>query len=158
MQKVDHNLFVGKMEDCGQGPDFAVVHACKDPCHKQAVNYTGNLDSSDPYYLVYESTNSLFLNIVDMQRPLMHKFAGPIFAAALDFIGQHIKEQQVLIHCNQGISRAPAIALLYLAKRKKTIPVDSYQEAKAAFVRLYPNFLPSHGLESYLYSSWGMIY
>ena len=45
----------------------------------------------------------------------------------------------VVIHCNQGLSRAPSIALLWLAKRAKAISSsESYAAAAQAFLEIYP--------------------
>lgn len=33
------------------GEDVAIVHACKDPCHKTALRYQTSLSSSHPHYL-----------------------------------------------------------------------------------------------------------
>jgi hypothetical protein len=109
-----------------QRDDWAVVHACKSPCHQRALGYRGNLSSRHPNYLSYEQRNHLFLNRIDPDEPL---FMLPLFSVALDFIQKHVSQRKVLIHCNHGLSRAPSIALLYLAKRAKVISTESYQAA-----------------------------
>ena len=44
-------------------------------------------------------------------------FIAPIIVdTALGAIDRHIGEFKVLVHCNQGLSRSPSIALLYLLK------------------------------------------
>ena len=49
----------------------------------------------------------LFLNLVDSPR-FLPKFADPIFDAALVFLTDELERgRQVLIHCNEGRSRAP---------------------------------------------------
>ncbi len=47
------------------GTDWAIIHACKSPCHQGAVGYIGNLDRTHPNYLVLESGSDLFLNMID---------------------------------------------------------------------------------------------
>ena len=90
---------------------------------------------------VYEVRNHLFLNMID---PL----------ASLDFIEKHISKRKVIIHCNLGLSRAPSIALLYLAKRAKVINGESYVEAAKDFVQIFPLYKPSRGIVLYLSIKW----
>ena len=131
--------------------DWAVIHACKSPCHQRAVGYKGNIPRTHSNYLTYECGNHLFLNIIDPNEPL---FMPPIFISSLDFIEKHISKQEILIHCNSGLSRAPSIALLYLAKRAKAIDGESFEKASQDFVKLFPNYRPGRGISLYLYYNW----
>jgi len=154
------NLFVGNLRDCFyvHNPDWAVIHACKHPCHQQAVGYQGNLDPSHPRYLSIERDNHLFLNMVDMVGMPSYQFTKQIVQTALDFIDEKIVDHKVLIHCNKGQSRAPIIALLFLSKRRKAISNRSYEEARKGFIKLFVNYQPGKGLENYLIKYWGEDY
>jgi hypothetical protein len=153
MFEVYPNLFIGTESECcfTHSEEWAIIHACKSPCHQRAVGYRGNLPSTHPNYLVYEVRNHLFLNMIDPPAPL---FKPPLFLASLDFIEKHISERKVLIHCNLGLSRAPSIALLYLAKRAKAINGESYVEAAKDFVQIFPLYKPSRGIALYLSINW----
>lgn len=131
--------------------DWAIVHACKSPCHQRALRYKGSLPKTHPHYLTYEIENHLFLNMIDPPTPL---FKPQLFTASLDFIEKHISERKVLIHCNLGLSRAPSIALLYLAKRTDAITNASYKEAIQEFIKLFPRYSPSRGIAIYLLKNW----
>lgn len=159
MFEVYNNLFVGSDSDCfyDNRNDWAVIHACKSPCHQTAVGYKGNLSRSHLNYLTLEREGHLFLNMVDMNAPLSHEFAGPIISAALGFIEKNIGLRKVLIHCNVGQSRSPALALLFLSKRKKAISDESYQKAKEEFIRMFPLYQPGGGIETYLTRCWDII-
>ena len=158
MQEVADNLYVGDDRDCRSvSTDWAVVHACKHPCHQHAVGYRGNLSQDHPEYLVAPRETDLFLNIVDMDRQLSHEYTEPIVSSALDFIGEHITSRKVLVHCNQAQSRSPAIALLYLSKRAGELPDSSYGEAKQEFRTVYPRYQPGRGVEAYLQSYWDQL-
>lgn len=158
MREVANNLFVGSGNDCfyQDEPNWAVVHACKDPCHKFGVGYSRSLKPTHPNYLTLPKENHLFLNFVDMD-VLLHKYTEPIVQAALNFIETKLKTGNVLIHCNQGQSRSPALALLFLAKRAKSIPFNDYSSAKTAFTKLYPNYVPGRGVDSYLQEYWNAL-
>jgi len=156
MMEVYANLYVGDENDCfyKDKQEWAAVHACKSPCHQKAVGYRGNLPKNHPNYLILEKENHLYLNMVDMSMPLSHEFTGPIILTALDFINKHIESKKILIHCNLGYSRSPAIALLFMAKRKKSITNESYTKAKEDFKMKYPNYNPGRGIEIYLTNYW----
>lgn len=153
MFEVYPNLFIGAERECffTQREDWAVIHACKSPCHQRALGYEGNLHINHPCYLVYENMNHLFLNMVDPSEPL---FMPPLFTASLDFIEKHISKRKVLIHCNLGFSRSPSIALLYLAKRAKAINAESYEKATQDFVKSFPYYRPGRGIALYLQLHW----
>ena len=159
MIEVYNNLFVGNDSNCfyENKDDWVIIHACKHPCHQRAVGYKGNLNGSHPNYLVLEKEGHLFLNMVDMNTPLSHKFTEPIILAALAFIEKNIGLRKVLIHCNVGQSRSPTLALLFLSKRKKVISDENYQEAKKEFIKIFPLYQPGRGIEIYLTRCWDMI-
>jgi hypothetical protein len=156
-REVNKNLYVGTDADCinRKGNDWAVIHACK-TCHKRRIGYSGNLSQNHPEYLVRIEPNDLYLNIVDMEEPLRPIYTNPIMAAAMKFTRDNIFMRNVLIHCNKGNSRAPSIALLYLASAS-IIPKDDYSIAKKEFRKIYPLFLPARGIESYMRINWSTI-
>jgi protein-tyrosine phosphatase len=153
MIEVYLNLFVGNDRECfrGETNEWAVVHACKSPCHQNTVGYKGSLPSSHPNYLIYEKPNHLFLNIIDPPVPL---FQPQLFTKSLDFIDYHVKSRKVLVHCNDGFSRAPSIALLFLAKKAKKINNESFEQAAIDFKKLYKYYQPSRGITIYLNQNW----
>lgn len=118
MIEVDKNLFVGAEIDehriRGQS-DWYVIHACKEPFHRQALGYSGRAASKDhPEYLIARREGRLILNLVDVDNA---SFVSPVIIdAALEAIAANIATKKVLVHCNQGQSRSPAIAFLYLLK------------------------------------------
>ncbi len=153
MKEIAENLYVGDDFDCSMvGLDFAIIHACK-TCHQKGVGYRGNLFSSHPNYLIYENSNNLFLNLVDMDRELLSKYTHPIIKSALNFIREHIIAKKILVHCNQGQSRSPSICLVYLAQNGN-ISSNSYMNAKRDFVKLFQNYQPGRGIERYLQKNW----
>ena len=153
MIEIYDNLYVGSDHDCqSQYGNCAIVHSCK-TCHKKALGYEGNLKPADPNYLIFEQAQNLFLNLVDMQREFMPLYTDPIMKKAMEFIDNNIKDTPVLIHCNQGASRAPSIGLLYLAK-KGMISNHSYALAAAEFRNSYAPYNPGRGIALYLQNNW----
>jgi hypothetical protein len=153
--KLAERLSYGNEETCSHAIDasLAIVHACKIPCHRRAVGYTNNLASSHQHYLVYENGHHLYLNLIDPPQLL---FMMPCFEAFLRFVDREIAEREVLIHCNQGESRAPSLALLYMAKRLWLLPSESYDEAAESF-RSQFTYRPGEGIKRWLTANWQRI-
>lgn len=158
MIQVCTNLFVGSEYDYRTqitGTDcWAVVHACKEPYHREALGYSGRGAPKDhPEYLVARRGDRLILNMVDANDPAL--FAKEMINQALDFIDEQLAVgHKVLVHCNQGESRAPSIALLYMACRLHVLPTDSLEAAEHAFVTKYPGYNPKPGIREHLRQNW----
>lgn len=158
MIEVHPNLFVGDQADydseVAQREGWAVVHACKEPYHRRALGYaTRGAPKDHPEYLVARRGQRLILNMVDAPRPEF--FDKGMMDAALDFIGESLEAgQKVLVHCNQGESRSPSLALLFMAARLGVLPDESLQEAEVAFREVYPNYNPKAGIRGHLQRYW----
>ncbi|HAM54148.1 MAG TPA: hypothetical protein DCQ64_01515 [Candidatus Rokubacteria bacterium] len=154
--QVSDRLTVADMEGClpigAEGPYAGVVHAAKHPCHVTVLGYKGALPKDHPEYLVVTRGSHRILNMIDA--PTANLFRPELFTAGMDFIQERAGEGPVMVHCNQGLSRAPALALLYLAKRAKAIPGGSWAEAKEAFLVRMPTFAPGKGIEAFLEAQW----
>ena len=149
---ISERLSFGGQSSCKpHKPGQAVVHACKEPCHRSAVGYdTKSLASTHPLYLAHRQGQDLYLNLIDPPVPL---FKRESFEIALGFMHEAYKAGSVHIHCNQGQSRAPSLALLLMAKRLGTLPNASYAEARAAFERMHP-YMPGDGIARFLAENW----
>jgi predicted protein tyrosine phosphatase len=153
MHLVHDGLYIGSETDCRHSDDkLAVVHGCKDPCHRRAVGYSGNLSPSHPNYLVLERGDDLFLSLIDPPGPL---FKLESFTAYLAFARRQVEEgRDILVHCNMGQSRAPSLAMLALAKVRGAIPDGSFDEAMESFLALWPSYHPGTGISRYLERHW----
>lgn len=159
MKEIITNLFIGDENDCrlirGQN-EWAIIHACKFPCHRDALGYKYKLPQSHPHYLVYKSGLNLYLNMVDMEQELQPGFTNPIMESSIEFIEKHIDPKKVLIHCNQGLSRSPSIGLVYLSILGH-IRQDDFNKAVFDFHKLYPNYDPGNGIKLYLSKNWNYL-
>lgn len=152
------SLFVGNQEDekAITNPDeWAIIHAAKEPYHREALGYTGRSAPKDhpEYLMAYRPClntlpkNRLILNLVDVEDP---KYVHPsIMRAAMWFIDQNA---HVLVHCNQGASRSPTIAMLYLHSIGK-LPLI-FEAAEAAFKEIYPPYCPGKGMRGFAQAHW----
>ena len=155
MKEIHDRVFVANELACSKGNSgLAVVHACK-TCHQRVIGYRGSLQKTHPNYLVLEQDYDLYLNIIDPPAPL---FMPQLFTSFLSFATKHWREgKRLLIHCNQGESRAPSLALLFLAKSLSTINKTSYQSARKEFEPLYPHYKPGQGIETYFTRNWNTL-
>ena len=136
-------------------PGWCVVHACKEPYHRQALGYTGRAAPKDhPEYLIARRGNRLILNLVDAPDPAY--IQQDIVDTALEFIDAGLKAgNRVLVHCNEGCSRSPGIGLLYLAKYTDRLPGGDLLLAEEVFRSIYPPYNPKRGMRGYMAMNWG---
>lgn len=156
--KIADGLYVGDEAECRMPGEPAlwagVLHACKSPCHQLFANYVGRraLPHTHSEYLWARRETHLALNIIDPPAPL---FKREVFGAALDFLDEYMGKGDVLLHCNGGLSRAPSIALLYLAKRLGALPDTSYTDAAVAFrAERMRTYEPGLGIRMFLEMTW----
>ncbi|WP_213287573.1 dual specificity protein phosphatase [Bradyrhizobium sp. sGM-13] len=164
MIEVYPNLFVGNQldyenhvfSDYAYGPKagWAVVHACKEPYHRQALGYIGRGAPKDhDEYLFAFRGDRLCLNLVDV--PHVQYVNPAVIDAALSFIASNLAGgKKVLVHCNQGQSRAPSIALLYLGKVDPQFARLKAADAIHTFQWTYPQYEPADGIAEYVLRNW----
>jgi hypothetical protein len=131
-----------------------VVHACKEPYHRDAVGYeTEDPPPDHPERLVARRGHRLMLNLLDAADPI--PMPREVFDAALAFIHEGLTAGcPVLVHCEAGMSRSPAIALLYLARHTTALPTASYEDAEERFTELYPDYSPGPAIRRFLIDHW----
>lgn len=164
MIEVAARLFVGNMLDYekhvfsaaldGPKAGWAVVHACKEPYHRAALGYSGRgAPKEHPEYLFAFRQNRLCLNLVDV--PIVDYVNTAVIDAGLGFIAKSLAEgQKVLVHCNQGQSRAPSLALLHLSYHDPRFYGLDLETACTLFRDMYPNYDPADGIAGYLEANW----
>jgi len=158
MIEIYPNLFIGHQGDYEhqvKGQDgWAVVHACKEPYHRQLLGYTTRGAPKDhPEYFFAERGNRLYLNLVDAPNPAY--IPKEIIDKAVAFIREKLGEGlKVLVHCNQGESRSPGIGFLYLLRETDVLPQSSLDAALAYFRQIYPAFSPSRGISGFIAANW----
>ncbi len=136
---------------CHADHGVSVVHACKHPCHQAAVGYAGHLPPEHPQYLFVQEDHELTLNMIDPPKPL---FPMALFDAFIAFGEAQLEQgRDLLIHCNNGLSRAPSLGLILLARRRQ-ISSRSYAAAMGEFRWLCPTYAPGDGIRRFLEVAW----
>ncbi len=158
MIEISPNLFIGNQDDyemnVSRQSGWAVVHACKEPYHRNALGYKGRgAPKNHPEYLVAPRGNRLMLNLIDADDPAY--IPQEIIDAALVFVHEQLNSgSKVLVHCNQGGSRSPGIGLLYLVKHTDKLPKDSFANAEQVFREIYPLYNPALGIRGFMQRNW----
>lgn len=152
---IPHRLSIGDQSTCLRPIAAApwIIHACKEPCHRAAAGYSGaSLDNTNPAYLYVETPGHLYLNLIDPPVPLL-KIES--FQRALG-VARRAGSTPLHIHCNQGRSRAPSLAVVLMAKHYGVLPNTSYEAARGAFEQRFP-YAPGLGIASFLSDNWDRI-
>jgi len=138
--------------------EWYVLHCCKEPFHRQFVGYVGRGAPKDhPEYLVARRGNRMALNMVDAKSPVF--FSKEMITAGLDFLEEGYEAgKKLLIHCNQGESRGPSVAMLFVYKRilhnEDAALSLSFEEAEAEMKQIYPAYNPGEGIRGHLMQFW----
>lgn len=166
MIEIYPDLFIGSQADLihadsGIGivsPGWFVITAAKEPWHREALGYkTQGAPKDHAEYLIAQRESRLILNLVDAPDPAYVR--EEIITAALDAIDSALANgDKVLLHCNQGQSRAPTIALLWLRFHcKDTMPFLrrlTFEQAVEAMRERYPSYEPGGGMLGYAMTAW----
>jgi hypothetical protein len=153
MQEVAGKLYVGGSE----GADFAeaiegaaVVRLCDGEQFADVLRERGMFEAEldvidEPLTLILKLENAVSPGGYSVER----------FREAVRFISaHHAGDASVVVFGENGRSRAPSIALLYLAAQGD-IPASSYAEATGSFkFDRYEDYDPSRGLATFLSEHW----
>ena len=157
MKEVLPYLYVGSDADyeaIRDDADWSSVACAKEPWHREALGYTGRgAPREHPEYLWVRRDRRLILNMVDADRAAY--FDPAMMDTALAFIEVELDiGQKVLLHCNQGLSRAPGLALLYMFKHNHFVGMP-YDVGETEFRNgHYPPFQPRPGIREYVRTEW----
>ena len=158
MIEIAENLYIGNELDYEKivksESGWAVVHACKEPYHRQALGYTSRgAPKEHPEYLYAYRGELLILNIVDTQDS--NYIRKEIIDKTMAFIDEKLNNgKKVLVHCNQGESRSTSIGLLYIAMYTDLIPDSTFAEAENTYCVIYPRYNPKNGIRTFLMQNW----
>jgi hypothetical protein len=156
MKQVAPNVWVGSEADFKNldmfGTEWPVLFCAKDPWHRGFVGYTGRSAPDGPERLSARRGNQLAINLVDTDDPkyVTRAMIDTALAFLDEMLGAVKLPNQVAIICNQGQSRSPTVAMLWLAP---TLP-PVFSEAEAKFRTLYPEYAPKAGVREFARIHW----
>lgn len=156
MTEIIDRLWVGGDEDFEKIKDkkgWSVLRACKDGVggHRQTLGYTSHAAPKGPNYLTVRRKHRLALNLVDSEDP--NFISEKAVNEGIKFIAERMDAgDNVLVSCNQGQSRSPAITMLYMRDIGE-LP-DSFRSGANIFKTLYPPYNPGQGMLRFLKSHY----
>ena len=160
MIEVYKNLFVGSTEDWKSLNDTSEwkILQVSHKIHQQTKGYTKGCNKYDPEYYCCIRDNRMILNIIDNDR-LDNEYADGIIETiqqGLEFIQDNISKYKVLVHCDQGQSRSPTVALLYLIMYTGLYKeFNDIEEIIIDFIKQkYPNYQPAGQMKRILEIIW----
>ena len=130
---------------------WAVVSAAKEPYHRALVGYTGRgADKESPEYYSARRGRHLALNWVDVDDSKWFRVVE-LREALMHIEAAQRMEIDCLVHCNQGVSRSPSLALAWLY----TYGPDewgalSHSRAEEKFKAIYPPYDPTSGVRDFI--------
>lgn len=151
MIEIYKNIYVGDDNDYyrlinKQG--WCVLHCCKHPFHCQFVGYSGNLPIDHIDYAYKRKDNEMALNMVDLNffDEEYLDYNRNMIEQAFVFLDEHYYYgKKLLIHCNQGQSRSPSLAMLYMA-RIGGFDYADFETSLEKFKKIYPTYEPKKNI------------
>lgn len=158
MIEVIDNLWVGSDKDVpeAQKRHMAIAAMCKEGPygHRAALGYKTLGAPHDKNYYSYEKGSNLYVNLIDSEDP--NFIPEEAIDAALTFIGKHMANgNKVLVHCNEGHSRGPTTALMYL--RSIGEMPHNFLTSEKVYRTLYAKYDPAQGIRQYARSHWSAL-
>lgn len=158
MKELIENIFIGDDKDYNDlydKKDWGILHCAKHPFHCQFVGYSGNLPNTHKDYAYKRKDNEMALNLVDLDFFSFNylDFNREMFIQAFKFLDEYYDNgKPILIHCNQGLSRSPSLAMLYMAT--KGIGYEDFEKTIKEFKLLYPKYEPKKNIYETIKALW----
>lgn len=172
MVEVYPGLFVGNQEDYETmtsfpnwnefDVEFSFIGAAKYPWHKEHAKMDGSdcegyegkaMPKDQKEYLYAEREHALYCNLIDAKDPAY--IPDEIISKCLDFIQKEMQnDRKVLICCNQGESRSPSIALMYMIEDGFFDDCNGIYNVLKRFDALYPIYKPGNGMSQKVIEFW----
>jgi predicted protein tyrosine phosphatase len=132
---------------------WACVSAAKEPWHRRMVGYTGRAAPEGAERYAIRRGRHLALNWVDVSDPGWFR-PVELHEAMWHVAAAQRMEIDCLVHCNQGASRSPALALAYLHRHVEDWGVLTFERAEERFRGVYPAYDPTEGVREFIRRYW----
>lgn len=169
LKHIHERLYIGNDEDAlrilrtkakagsiktWQEPDegWAIVHAAKSPWHTALLNYTGPAPISHPERWYAQRDRRTFLNLVDSPSQLA-QLVLPILDYGIGKIDEYVDQGlKVLIHCNMGLSRSPAVVMWWRRGTEGSLP--DFKTARSELAEDHPYVKWDSGIMKLVQENW----
>jgi hypothetical protein len=159
MEQIIKNVYVGADRDYDHvkdREDFSVLRCCKygPGGHKDLLKYTTQAAPEGPTRYWVKKGRVMAMNLLDLDDP--NKIPPEMIKAGLDFAKEELaKGQKVLIACNDGGSRGPTCALMFL--RSLGDMTHPFMQSEKVFRTLDPKYDPAMGIRQFARDHWNLL-
>lgn len=166
MIEITDNIYVGNDQDYNQiinnhfifnTNEWAFLHCAKIPFHQKMARYNRDLPRNHPDYKYKIIGNRMALNLIDFPEydSIWKEHYKVMFHSAVEFLNEQYYEEgkKILIHCNQGISRGPSLAMLFLANIG-FYNYKNFEETEKLFKNDYIKYNPKECIKNNIKNVW----
>ena len=148
MFKVAENLYLASCRADTQkcAPGMVFICCCQSFC--APVRFPASLP---PGTAPSGDTPRNFIPLANTEIP---PYRAEDFNRYLDLIDQHLRQGKVVLVSEQGESRAPSLALLWMVFRGRILSRSSFAAARSDFFRIYPQYRPWPGWIIFFEQEW----
>jgi hypothetical protein len=143
LYKVAEKLYVAS---CRSGalpaPGSAVIYCCSCPPRAPGPQPCSPPSGETPRH---------YLSLANTEIP---DYRPEDFNRYLDLLDRNLQEREVVLVSEQGESRAPSLAMLWMAFRGGMLSRSSFAAARADFSRIYPRYRPWPGWVIFFNQEW----
>ncbi len=155
MEEIIDGLFVGGDKDTAKARkrQMSILSCAKagPDSHRSMLGYETNAAPYNTEYLFAQRGHHAAMNCIDVSDPNL--IPTTMLLQGLKFIKEERdKGRKVYVHCNQGHSRGPTTALMFL-RAIGEMP-QSFARAQQIFKTLYPEYDPGDGMKSKARELW----
>jgi hypothetical protein len=159
MLRLAERLYLGKCRECQLAAvrQASLLYACHWPCARARQPYAP-LEACPVLTAIAsgrENGRLKFFNLINTEIP---NYQVSQIVHFLDLIDQRLAAADVYLIGEQAESRAPSLALLWLAFRGGHISRSSFAAARADFSRLYPGYAPWPGWVIFCEQEWDALH
>jgi len=155
MIKLADKLYIGKCSHCKHSVQDTVtlIYTCHWPCSRMQ-NKVCSLDTCPGQENLMhgtENSRSKYLDLANMEIP---RYRVEEINQYLDLIDDNLSRGDVYLISENGESRSPSMALLWMAFRGNLISRSSFAAARSDFTRIFPNYIPWPGWTIFFEQEW----
>lgn len=159
LEPIIPRLYVGGDDEYKRVADrsgWSWLRTCKEGPggHREVLGYSTLGAPQGDNYLTVRRGKHMALNMIDLDDPKF--FRDELIQPGLKFIGERLSAgDKVLVACNQGHSRGPTTALMYL-RAAGEMPY-SFPRSERMFRTLYRKYDPALGIRKYAKTHWDQL-
>lgn len=154
MYEIVSGVGIGDASECSREWLGPILHVARHPCFKNASAAAARgmpMEGMGDSIIVVQ--NGMYIDMVDAPTPAL--FTVSMFRYAIAWLDMH-RGQGPLVHCNRGLSRAPAIVMTWMARRDQLSSASRRDMivAQNEFRALYPRLVMGTGVSDFLLANW----